>query len=113
MGLARLLRRNPTDAERALWEAMTRDRRFATLGFKRQVPVGPHIADIVSFPQHAVIDILPPEETAEAASARSRKRAWLAERDYQVIEVRVDEIETEPGAVLNRLARLFNKRTPA
>ena len=28
-GLARLLRRNPTDAERALWEALTRDRRFA------------------------------------------------------------------------------------
>jgi tRNA/rRNA methyltransferase len=112
-GLARLLRRNPTDAERALWEAMTRDRRFATLGFKRQVPVGPHIADIVSFPQRAVIDILPPEETAEAAGARSRKRAWLAERDYQVIEVTVDEIETQPGAVLDRLAGLFNKRTPA
>ena len=28
-GLARLLRRNPTDADRALWEALTRDRRFA------------------------------------------------------------------------------------
>src|SRR3954467_7645582 len=27
-GLARLLRRNPTDAERALWESITRDRRF-------------------------------------------------------------------------------------
>ena len=28
-GLARLLRRNPTDAERILWQALTRDRRFA------------------------------------------------------------------------------------
>src|SRR5262245_27014499 len=28
-GLARLLRRNPTDAERMLWQALTRDRRFA------------------------------------------------------------------------------------
>src|SRR3982075_250155 len=28
-GLARLLRRNPTDAERLLWQALTRDRRFA------------------------------------------------------------------------------------
>ena len=34
-GLARLLRRNPTDAERALWAAITADRRFSTLGFKR------------------------------------------------------------------------------
>src|SRR5215813_3079977 len=28
-GLARLLRRNPTEAERLLWEALTKDRRFA------------------------------------------------------------------------------------
>ena len=48
-GLSRLLRRNPTDAERALWDALTKDRRFAGLGFKRQTPVGTHITDFVSF----------------------------------------------------------------
>ncbi len=48
-GLARLLRRNPTEAERALWSALTNDRRFAGRGFKRQVPIGPHINDFVSF----------------------------------------------------------------
>ena len=47
-GLSRLLRRNPTDAERALWEALTKDRRFAGM-FKRQTPIGPHINDFVSF----------------------------------------------------------------
>ena len=47
-GLARLLRRNPTDAERILWQALTRDRRFAGQ-FKRQTPVGRHIPDFVSF----------------------------------------------------------------
>ncbi len=52
-GLSRLLRRNPTDAERAFWDALTRDRRFAGRGFKRQVPVGPHITDLVSFPLRA------------------------------------------------------------
>ncbi len=40
--LARLLRRNPTDAERILWQALTTDRRFAAQ-FKRQTPVGKHI----------------------------------------------------------------------
>jgi tRNA/rRNA methyltransferase len=53
-GLAKFLRRNPTDAERALWEALVNDRRFAGRGFKRQVPVGPHITDFVSFPLRAV-----------------------------------------------------------
>ena len=39
-GLARLLRRNPTEAERTLWDALTKDRRFAGHGFKRQTPSG-------------------------------------------------------------------------
>ena len=47
---ARLLRRNPTEAERTLWQALVNDRRFAGLRFKRQVPIGPHITDFVSFP---------------------------------------------------------------
>src|SRR3979411_1947338 len=47
-GLARLLRRNPTDAERILWQALTTDRRFAGQ-FKRQTPVGRHIPDFLSF----------------------------------------------------------------
>ena len=40
-GLARLLRRNPTDAERALWTALTNDRRFAGRGFQAAGPDRP------------------------------------------------------------------------
>jgi len=106
-GLARLLRRNPTEAERTLWEAMTRDRRFAGLSFKRQVPVGSHIADLVSFPLRAVIDILPAEESSEARDARRARHAWLTERDYRVVEVKACDIDADPAAVLNRLADIF------
>ncbi len=53
-GLSRLLRRNPTEAERTLWNALVNDRRFAGRGFKRQTPIGPHICDFVSFPLHVV-----------------------------------------------------------
>jgi tRNA/rRNA methyltransferase len=103
-GLSRLLRRNPTDAERILWGALTRDRRFAGRGFKRQVPVGPHIADLVSFPLRAVIDIAPAEESAPAAAARMRKRLWLAERDYRVIAADAAAIEADVAGVLDRIA---------
>ena len=103
-GLPRLLRRNPTDAERALWQALVNDRRFAGLGFKRQVPIGPHMADFVSFPRRCVIDLVPVDENAAAAQARAEKRAWLAEHDYRVIEVRGDEVERDVGQVLDRLA---------
>jgi len=104
-GLSRLLRRNPTDAERTLWEALTKDRRFAGRGFKRQVPIGPHIVDIVSFPLRAVIDLAPAGESAEATQTREGKRAWLKERDYRICEVAAVDVETCAAAVLDQLAR--------
>src|SRR5665811_1034733 len=76
-GLARLLRRNPTEAERLLWQALVNDRRLAALGFKRQVPIGPHIADFVSFALRCVIDLVRAAESEAAAQARADKRAWL------------------------------------
>jgi tRNA/rRNA methyltransferase len=103
-GLARLLRRNPTDAERALWEALTTDRRFAGNGFKRQVPVGTHITDFVSFPLRVVIDVLPARESEVAAKARNDKQAWLIERGYRVLAVDASMIETDLPQVLDGLA---------
>jgi tRNA/rRNA methyltransferase len=113
-GLARLLRRNPTDAERALWDGLVKDRRFASLGFKRQVPVGPHITDLVSFPLRTVIDLVPGDESAEAEGARAEKRAWLVARDYRIIEVHAAEVERDLPAFLDRLhAAIIERRDPA
>jgi tRNA/rRNA methyltransferase len=102
-GLARLLRRNPTDIERAFWEALVKDRRFAGYGFKRQVPVGPHICDFVSFPLRAVIALVPKQEAEEAKATRAERRAWLAERGYSVIDVTAAEAEADMAETLQRL----------
>ncbi len=103
-GLARLLRRNPTEAERALWQALVNDRRFAGRGFKRQVPIGPHIADFVSFPLKCAIDLVPAAEPEEASRTRAERRSYLAERGYQVCEVRAVDVERDVGKVLEDLA---------
>jgi tRNA/rRNA methyltransferase len=103
-GLARLLRRNPTDAERSFWDALTKDRRFAGQGFKRQTPVGPHITDLVSFPLRLVVELVPAQESAEARRTRDARRAWLIERGYRVIEFATAEIENNVGGALDRLA---------
>ncbi len=75
-GLARLLRRNPTDAERMLWQALCTDRRFAGQ-FKRQTPVGRHIPDFVSFVHRLAIELINPDETEIIASDRAARQAWL------------------------------------
>jgi tRNA/rRNA methyltransferase len=102
-GLARLLRRNPTEAERALWQALTNDRRFAGRGFKRQTPVGQHICDFVSFPLRLVIDLVPARESEAAAKTRAEKRGWLAAHDYTVLGIFAGELESDMAATLQRI----------
>jgi tRNA/rRNA methyltransferase len=101
-GLARLLRRNPTDAERILWQALTTDRRFAGQ-FKRQTPVGRHIPDFVSFAQRIAIELVNPDETEVIVKDRAMRQAWLEERGYRVAAIRADEVTSDVAAVLARL----------
>jgi tRNA/rRNA methyltransferase len=103
-GLAKLLRRNPTEAERALWLALTNDKRFAGCGFKRQTPIGPHIVDFVSFPLKCVIELVPPDEGEAAAFARDNKRVWLEQHDYKVLVVTAAAVEADVTKVLDSLA---------
>src|ERR1700693_2277417 len=81
-GLARLLRRNPTDAERILWQALTTDRRFAGQ-FKRQTPVGRHIPDFVSFVHRVAIELINPDESDVIVQDRAARQAWLGARGYR------------------------------
>ena len=97
-----MLRRNPTDAERLLWQALTKDRRFAGQ-FKRQTPVGRHIPDFVSFTHRMAIELVNAGETDAIARDRAGRRAWLEERDYRVIDIDVADVERDLAAELARL----------
>jgi tRNA/rRNA methyltransferase len=101
-GLARLLRRNPTDAERILWQALNRDRRFAGQ-FKRQTPIGRHIPDFVSFAHRIAIELENAGETEAIVSDRAARQTWLESRDYRVVHMRVVDVERDLEAELERL----------
>jgi tRNA/rRNA methyltransferase len=101
-GLARLLRRNPTDAERILWQALTTDRRFAGQ-FKRQTPVGRHIPDFVSFVHRLAIELVNPDETDVIAKDRATRKEWLQQRGYKVVDMTSADIEADLAIELDRL----------
>ena len=101
-GLARLLRRNPTDAERILWHALTRDRRFAGQ-FKRQTPVGRQIPDFVSFVHRIAIELVNRTETEAIAKDRAARQMWLEARGYRVIGIKVADVEADLASQLDRL----------
>ena len=101
-GLARLLRRNPTDAERILWQSLTSDRRFAGQ-FKRQTPVGRQIPDFVSFVHRIAIELVNANESDTIASDRALRRGWLEQRGYRVIDMTAANIEADVATELARL----------
>jgi tRNA/rRNA methyltransferase len=101
-GLARMLRRNPTDAERLLWEHLRKDRRFAGT-FKRQTPVGRHIPDFVSFPNRIAIELVNPDESDAIATDRAARKDWLEARDYRVVLVEAATVERDIAEVLGAL----------
>src|SRR5262245_14031426 len=79
---ARALRRAMTDAERKLWFAL-RDRRLEGTKFRRQVPIGPYIADFVYFESRMVIEV---DGGQHADSAHDAKRdRWFEANRFRVL----------------------------
>jgi len=105
-GLARLLRRNTSDAERVLWKSLTRDRRFAGQ-FKRQTPVGRQIPDFVSFVHRLAIELIAESEPVDVGQDRSERRAWLEQRDYRVVDIREADVTGDLESVLAALEKYF------
>ena len=107
---ARELRRAMTDQERHLWYGYLRR---SPVRFRRQVPLGPYIADFCCPRARLVVELDGTQHFTEEALAYDRRRtAFLEAEGYRVLRYRnaiVDEciervwLQIE-GAVLERLA---------
>jgi very-short-patch-repair endonuclease len=97
---ARAMRREPTEVERRMWRLL-RDRRFGGIKFRRQVPVGPYIADFAC-PAHRLIVELDGSQHADSAADR-RRDADLAYEGWRVLRVWNSEVVENPNAVLFRI----------
>ena len=95
---AREMRSDPTLGERLLWTRL-RARRLGTK-FRRQQPIGPFIADFISYPHRLVIEV---DGDSHVDPARDRRRdAWFRDNgwymlrfwDHQVIEAIDDVLDT-------------------
>ena len=110
-GTARKLRSQMTDAERKLWFAL-RDRRFQSFKFRRQVPLGPYVADFLSFTSRLVVEV---DGGQHAESERDAKRdRWLSEINFRVVRVWNNDVLSNLEGVLTLLAgELANTPHPA
>jgi len=93
---ARSMRRKPTEAEQALW-LLLRDRRFLGFKFRRQVPLGPYVADFVCYASKLVIEA---DGLQHAESARDLIRdAELSRRGFRLLRLWNHDILARPQGV--------------
>jgi tRNA/rRNA methyltransferase len=53
-----------------------------------------------------VIELIPANESGEAAATRAARTRWLVERDYRVIDVEAGDVERDVAGVLDRIAQV-------
>src|SRR4051812_15010431 len=97
---AKALRANATDAERKLWQLL-RSRRLAHIKFRRQVPIGPWIADFVCF-EHRLIIEADGSQHADSRHDRSRD-AYLRSRGFRILRFWNNDILGNPKGVLEKI----------
>ncbi len=96
---ARRLRRAMTDAERKLWYQL-RDRRFAGLKFKRQVPIGRFIADFACLEHHLIVEVDGSQHALAEEKDADRTKA-LEAMGFLVVRCWNNEVLTNIEGVLH------------
>jgi very-short-patch-repair endonuclease len=107
---ARTLRRNSTDAEQIMW------RRLSRIKFRRQIPIGPYIADFASIQYRIIVEL---DGSQHAESTTDPKRdAFLAADGWRILRFWNNDVTQNRNGVLESilqavaLTRLGPEGTP-
>jgi very-short-patch-repair endonuclease len=94
---AQELRRNPTEAERKLWQHL-RLRQIEGCKFRRQQPLGSYIVDFVCLEKRIVIEVDGGQHNAQVIYDRQRT-AWIEEQGFRVLRFWDNEVMQNIEAV--------------
>ncbi|RDJ27842.1 endonuclease domain-containing protein [Bosea caraganae] len=104
LDFARGQRREPTRAEAAFWQAV-RGRRFNGLKFKRQMAIGPFIADFCCFKHRLVVELDGEPHLTEGARVKDARRdAFLRREGYRVLRFPNERVLGNLEFVLREIA---------
>jgi very-short-patch-repair endonuclease len=100
------MRGEPTLAEKRLW-ALLRGGRVAGLKFRRQVPLGPYIADFACFDARLIVE-------ADGAAHQNpdydaARDAWFAANFFKVLRVRNEDVFERPERVVAAIKRITGR----
>ena len=97
---ARAMRHSLTPAERALWFAL-RDRRFLGLKLRRQVPLGPYIADFFCAELGLIVKADGDSHSGPHDLIRDR---WLQDKGFLTLRLSNRDINGNLSGCMDRIA---------
>ena len=108
---AQSLRREMTNGEKQLWWELREFRKNYGLHVRKQVPIGPYVADFVIHAKKLIIEIDGEHHFTPDGTKRDKKRdQWFASQGYRVLRVNTGElVENFDGCIetiLNELGLL-------
>ena len=110
---ARRLRRAMTEAEKQLWTHLRGDFAGAGTHFRRQVPIGPYVADFCCLKHRLIVELDGGiHETASAKSYDKLRDQALQADGYRVLRFSNAETSLDFRSVLDRIANALAGTTP-
>ena len=110
---AKAQRQGQTTIEESVWRAL-RAKRFHGVKFKRQVPIGPFIADFACFEGRLIVEVDGPDHNKLERKERDRRRdAWFHEQGFAVFRITGEEVIGGLDAALVRLKLALELPSPA
>jgi very-short-patch-repair endonuclease len=107
---ARELRKNPTDAERALWKHF-RLRQIGGHKFRRQQVIGKYIADSVCFEKRLIVEVDGGQHSKEYSYDVERDK-WLSEQEFCVLRFWNNQVLQETEAVREAIRQALSNFPP-
>lgn len=105
---AKTLRREMTEAEHRLWQEL-RSRKLDGIKFRRQVPVGPYIADFLCSEALLIVEV---DGSQHADSEHDQlRRTQLQRRGFRVLRFWNDEVLRELNAVCETIIAYVRDQT--
>ncbi|MBI4519049.1 MAG: endonuclease domain-containing protein [Deltaproteobacteria bacterium] len=107
---ARLLRKNPTEAERTLWRYL-RLRQLHGHKFRRQQPLGPYVADFACLERRLIVEV-DGAQHAEQAGRDAQRTAWLESQGFRVLRFWNNEVLRNHDGVIAAICAALSQAPP-
>ncbi len=108
--LARILRKNMTDAERLMWKHL-RNRRLDEWKFRRQHPIGKFIVDFVCLEKKLIVEV-DGGQHAQNLEADAKRTEYLRQKGYRILRFWNNEVLQETESVLNSILLALSEYVP-